>query len=55
MIYNEEFIGRAYNIAELIEILGNLNPEASLEVSAPEHSADCEVWYDEGTRTVVLK
>lgn len=55
MIYNEEYISRAYNVRELISILGTLNPEASLEVHAPEHSADCEVWYDKNTNTVILK
>ena len=55
MIYSEEYISRAYTISELIEILSTLNPEASIEVSATEHSIDCEVWYDEGTRTVILK
>lgn len=55
MIYNEEYVSRAYNVRELISILGTLNQEAFLEVHAPEHSADCEVWYDKDTNTVILK
>ena len=55
MNYCEEYISRAYTVAELIEILSTLNPDASIEVSAHERSVDCEVWYDECTRTVILK
>ncbi len=56
MIYNEEYVGTARNVIELIEILNTKLPkEGFLEVHAPEHSADCEVWYDKDTNTVILK
>lgn len=56
MIYNEEHIATARNVIELIEILNTKLPkEGFLEVCAPEHSADVEVWYDKDTNTVILK
>jgi lysyl-tRNA synthetase class II len=56
MIYNEEHVATARNVIELIEILNTKLPkEGFLEVHAPEHSADCEVWYDKDTDTVILK
>ena len=56
MIYNEEHVATARNVIELIEILNTKLPkEGFLEVHAPAHSADCEVWYDKNTNTVILK
>ena len=55
MIYNEEYIGRAVTIYELMDFLTKVPIDATIEVSAPEHSADCEVWYDKNTNTVILK
>ena len=55
MIYNEVYVGRACRVEELIALLNRLPKLALLETHAPEHSADCEVWYDNNTDTVILK
>jgi hypothetical protein len=56
MIYNETYVGTARDVEDLIRLLKDEVPLfAFLEVSAPEHSANCEVWYDKDTNTVILK
>ena len=57
MIYNETYIGTARDVYDLLGLLTDeaIPKYAFLEVSAPAHSANCEVWYDEGTQTVILK
>jgi hypothetical protein len=58
MIYNNEtYIGTARDVYDLIVLLTDeaIPKNAFLKVSAPEHSANCEVWYDEETNTVLLK
>jgi hypothetical protein len=57
MIYNETYVGTARDVYDLIVLLTDeaIPKDAFLEVSAPEHSANCEVWYDESTRTLILK
>ena len=57
MIYNETYIGTARDVYDLIVLLTDeaIPKDAFLEVSAPEHSANCEVWYDAGTQTIILK
>ena len=56
MIYNETYIGTALTIEDLIGILTFEVPsDATVDVYSEEHKADCEVWYDKDTNTVILK
>ena len=59
MIYNEEYIGIATTVSDLINTLININTEipnnAAIEVAAGERAPDVEVWYDKDTNTVILK
>jgi hypothetical protein len=56
MIYDEEYISRAYTVEELINILSNDVPKyASIEIVCSERTPVVEVWYDKGTNTVILK
>lgn len=56
MIYNEEYVSRAYTVEQLIYILNTEVPkDAELEVAGGDRAPDVEVWYDKGTNTVILK
>lgn len=56
MIYNETYVGTATTVDELIVLLQTKIPwGATVDVASVEHSADTEVWYDEGTNTVIFK
>ena len=56
MSYNEQYISTARSIRELIDILNNDVPEyADIVVGGGERSSDVEVWYDDGSNTVILK
>jgi hypothetical protein len=56
MSYGEQYISTAYTIKELVEILSNDVPEyADIEIASGERSTIVEVWYNEGTNTVVLR
>jgi hypothetical protein len=56
MIYNETYIGIATNVDELMDILRTKVPGvATIEQANGDRSPDVEVWYDEGTNTVILK
>ena len=57
MIYNEEYIGIATTVSDLINILINteIPNNAAIEVAGGERSPDVEVWYDRDTNTVILK
>lgn len=56
MIYNEVHIGTATNVKELLAILSEKVPaDATVDCYSICHCADAEVWYDEGTNTVILK
>lgn len=55
MIYNEIHIGTATTVNELIKLLSEQPPGATVDVAASCHMSDVEVWYDEGTNTILLK
>ena len=56
MIYNETYIALATTVDQLIYILSTEVPkDATIDVASYEHRADCEVWYDKDTNTVILK
>jgi hypothetical protein len=55
MVYEEKQIGTATTVNELIQLLSNLPLGATVDVAASCHMSDVEVWYDEGTNTVILK
>ncbi len=56
MVYNEKHIGTATTVIELITILNTETPhDATVDVASSCHMSDAEVWYDEGTNTVILK
>ena len=57
MIYNETYVATVNNVAALIDILTKEVPLfASIELAGSvENTTSCEVWYDEGTNTVILK
>lgn len=56
MVYEEKHIGTAATVIDLITILNTEVPhEATVDVAASCHMSDAEVWYDEGTNTVILK
>ena len=56
MTTGERYIGTANNVQELIDILNTEVPSiASIEIAASYHCVNAEVWYDEGTNTVILK
>lgn len=56
MVYEEKQIGTATTVNELIQLLNGLLPlGATVDVAASCHMSDVEVWYDEGTNTVILK
>lgn len=56
MIYNEEYVSRAYTVEQLIYILSTELPgDADIETAVAEHSLSVEVWYDKDTNTVILK
>ena len=56
MIYNEEYVSRAFTVGQLIFILDRYVPkDADVETVVGEHSLSVEVWYDKGTNTVILK
>ena len=51
-----EFLGYAYDVKELIEILRSAPEHYTIAI----HSADCsystpEVWYDESRREIIFK
>ena len=55
MIYNEEYITTACRVEELIAVLKKLPPLATVDVASGDYKADCEIWYDKDTNTVILK
>jgi hypothetical protein len=55
MIYEEKHIGTATTVNELIKLLSDQPLGATVDVAASCHMSDVEVWYDEGTNTVLLK
>ena len=55
MVYEEKQIGTATTVNELIQLLSKLPLVATVDVAASCHMSDAEVWYDEGTNTVILK
>jgi hypothetical protein len=57
MVYEEKQIGTATTVNELIILLCNekIPRGATVDVAASCHMSDVEVWYDEGTNTVILK
>ena len=55
MVYEEKHIGTATTVNELIQLLSNQPLCATVDVAASCHMSDVEVWYDEGTNTVLLK
>jgi hypothetical protein len=56
IIYNEKHIATARTVQELITILSEKVPaDATIDCYSICHCADAEVWYDEGTNTVILK
>ncbi len=57
MIYEEKIIGTATTVNELLVILKDerIPLGATVDVAASCHMSDAEVWYDEGTNTVILK
>lgn len=56
MIYNEDYIALATTVDQLIYILSTEVPkEAAIEIAGGERSPDCGIWYDEDTKTVILK
>lgn len=56
MVYKEKHIGTARTVRELLELLSDKTPQdATIEVVSSCHCTDAEIWYDEGTNTVLLK
>lgn len=55
MVYEEKHIGTATTVNELIKLLSEQSLCATVDVAASCHMSDVEVWYDEGTNTVLLK
>lgn len=57
MVYEEKQVGTATTVNELIKLLGDerIPLGATVDVAASCHMSDAEVWYDEDTRTVILK
>lgn len=57
MVYEEKHIGTATTVNELLTILKDerISLGATVDVAASCHMSDVEVWYDEGTNTVILK
>jgi hypothetical protein len=56
MVYNEEYIGTARDVEDLIVLLRNEVPmNATVDIASLEHTADVEVWYDKDTNTVIFK
>lgn len=55
MIYNEIHIGTATTVNELIKLLSEQPLGATVDVAASCYMSDVEVWYDEGTNTILLK
>lgn len=56
MVYEEKHIGTAQTVIDLITILNTEVPHgATVDVASSCHMSDVEVWYDEGTNTVILK
>ena len=57
MIYNEEYIGIATTVSDLIYTLINteIPNNAAIEVAGGDRAPDVEVWYDKDTNTVKLK
>ena len=55
MVYEEKHIGTATTVSELIQLLSNQPLCATVDVAASCHMSDVEVWYDEGTNTIILK
>lgn len=53
--YNEEYVGTARSVVGLLTLLKKLPNGATIEISNIEHYMDTEVWYDEGTNTVIFK
>ena len=55
MVYEEKQVGTATTVNELIQLLSSQPLGATVDVAASCHMSDVEVWYDEGTNTVLLK
>jgi len=55
MVYEEKHVGTAATVNELIKLLSEQPLGATVDVAASCHMSDVEVWYDEGTNTVILK
>lgn len=56
MTTGERYIGTANNVQELIDILSAEVPStASIEIAGSYHCINAEVWYDEGTNTIIIK
>ena len=59
MIYNETYIGTAWDVEDLVVLLRNEVPSnATLKLSTYYQTygnTHAEVWYDKDTNTVILK
>lgn len=55
MVYEEKQVGTVTTVNELIQLLSDQPLCATVDVAASCHMSDVEVWYDEGTNTVILK
>ena len=56
MIYEEQYIGTASTVQELITLLSENTPaDATVDMGSSYHCSDAEVWYDKDTNTVILK
>ena len=56
MRYNEKYINTATSVKHLISILiENVPMDAYIEIDTNDNYSNAEVWYDEGTDTVILK
>ena len=55
MVYEAKHMGTATTVNELIKLLSKQPLSATVDVASSCHMSDVEVWYDEGTNTVILK
>ena len=56
MTYNEKLIGTAWSVGELLTILSTVpNSSTTIELKYSGYTSGVEIWYDEGTNTVILK
>ena len=54
MVYEAKHIGTATTVNELIKLLSEQPLGAAVDVASSCHMSDVEVWYDEGTNTVIF-